>query len=96
MGLIPGPGSPHVPRSSEAHAPHLLSPGDTPPEPVVWGPGDTAPEARTPWSNRRRLSDEREAHASHWRVAATHHSWRRPARSSGDPAQPKAKLVTQK
>ena len=49
-GLIPAPGSFHMPWSSEACVPQLLSLCSAAPEPQLLSPRSTASEACTPWS----------------------------------------------
>ena len=48
MGLSPGPGRPHMPRSNEAHVPQLLILRSRSHEPQLLSPCATTAEARTP------------------------------------------------
>ena len=78
-GSIPGPGRSHMPQSSWARGPQLLSLCATTAE--AHAPGARAPQWERPlqW----------EAHAPQQRVAPASRSWREPTRSKEDPKQPK-------
>ena len=64
MGLSPGPGRFHMPRSNWAHAPPLLRPRATTTE--ARAPRAHAPQQEKPW--------QWEAHAPQRRVAPAHHN----------------------
>ena len=91
-GSGPGPGGSHMPRSSWARVPQLLSLHSGAREPQLSPRGTTA-EAHVPRAHA--LQQERppqwEAHALQRRVAPARRNWRRPAHRNEDPMQPKIK-----
>ena len=92
-GSSPGPGGSHMPRSSQARAPRLLSLRSGAHEPQLLSPRATTTAARAPRAHA--LQQERppqwEAHVPQRGVAPAQHNQRKPTHSNEDPMQPKLK-----
>ena len=73
-GLIPGPGTAHMPWSNKAHTPQLLSQCSRASEPQLLGPCAATPEAchvEPMLHNKRRHHDEKPVHQNEEQPAPT-------------------------